>query len=316
MNRVYRKTWGLFHNPAVRHEIESLDPERDVQRIVHLLSAYEFSWDLNRSLEVALFYTYGSAPVSRLLDRTGEFERYGQKRYDDTALLIGYFLESGWDGEVGRRAIERMNRTHGHFRIANDEFLFVLWSFIEFPFRWTDRHGRRRMSPHEKRAWFNFWREIGWRMGLTGIPETKAEFDAFIRRYEATTFVYAEASARVSDATVRIMENWLPPFLRFGVKRVVSCLMPDHFLDAVGYARPPAWQRRAVEGVLRLVGGVHRFFAFGNYPGETVRRKQRTYADGYVIEDLQPATLRQRLARRERRRAGATASSSGSSPRT
>lgn len=156
MSRVYAKKWGVLHNSAVRREIKSLDAERDVQRIVHLLGAYEFSWDLNRALELALFYTYGSKPVSKLLDRTGEFERHGQKRYDDTALLIGYFIEFGWDGDFGRRAIERMNRSHGHYRIRNEEFLFVLWSFIEFPIRWTDCHGRRRMSPHEKRAWFNF----------------------------------------------------------------------------------------------------------------------------------------------------------------
>ena len=304
MSRAYAKKWGLLHNPAVRREIESLDAERDVQRIVHLLGAYEFSWDLNRALEVALFYTYGSQPVSKLLDRTGEFEKHGQKRYDDTALLIGYFIEFGWDGEIGRRALERMNRTHGHYRIRNEEFLFVLWSFIEFPIRWTDRHGRRRMTAHEKRAWFNFWHEIGRRMGLRDIPSTKADFDAFIQRYEERHFVYAESSARVTDATVRIVQNWLPPFLRPAVKPVVCSLMPDNFLDAVGYPRPPAWHRRAVEGVLRGVGRFHRYFALGNYPGETARRRQRTYPSGYTIEALEPVNLAQR-AQRRRNRAGA-----------
>lgn len=100
MATTYEKRLGLFHNPAVSREIAGLDAQRDVQRIVHLLSVYEFSWDFARALELALFYTYGSASVSRLLDRTGEFERYGQKRYDDTAILIGHFIESGWEGRV------------------------------------------------------------------------------------------------------------------------------------------------------------------------------------------------------------------------
>lgn len=298
MRSVYKRKWGVFHNPDVRREIAALDAQHDAQRIVHLMGNYEFSWDIDRALEVALFYTYGSEPVSKLLDRTHEFEKHGQKRYDDTALLIGYFIESGWDGDVGRRAIERMNQTHAHYRIHNDEFLFVLWSFIEFPIRWTDRHGRRSMTPHEKQAWFNFWFEIGRRMSLADIPETKAEFDAFIKRYEDKNFVYADSSARVSDATVRIMENWLPAFMRPAVKPIVACLMPVQFLDAVGYKRPPEWRRRAVEAALRGVGFFNRFFAFGNYPSETVKRRQRTYPSGYLIEDMQPVNLTERVSRR------------------
>lgn len=79
----------------------------DCQRIAHQLSAYEFPWDFQRALELALCYTYGSASVSRLLDGTGEFRTNGQKRYDDTRLLITHLIDAGWDGEVGRRAAPR-----------------------------------------------------------------------------------------------------------------------------------------------------------------------------------------------------------------
>ncbi|MBM7060259.1 DUF2236 domain-containing protein [Pseudomonas sp. UL073] len=291
MTTTYHKRLGLLHNPAVAREIASLDAERDVQRIVHLLAIYEFSWDFKRALEVALFYTYGSASVSRLLDRTGEFEKYGQKRYDDTALLIGHFIESGWDGEVGRQALARMNQTHAHYAIANDDFLFVLWTFIEFPIRWTDRYGRRRMTAHEQRAWFNFWAEIGRRMGLKDIPSSKAEFDAFTRRYEAQHFVYALPNHRVATATVRIMANWLPAFLHPAVRPVVCALMPRHFLDAVGFPDAPGWRRALVSAALKLVGAVNRLLPFGHYPHLVRSRSSRTYQDGYRIEDLRPVHL-------------------------
>ena len=39
--------WGLFQNPKVRQEIAQLDAEKDCQRIVFLLKAYEFPSDLN-----------------------------------------------------------------------------------------------------------------------------------------------------------------------------------------------------------------------------------------------------------------------------
>lgn len=73
----YGKHWGFMPNPQVAREIASLDAQKDCQRIVYLLTAYEFPWDITRSLEVALFYTYGSDTVSALLDRTGEFKDHG-----------------------------------------------------------------------------------------------------------------------------------------------------------------------------------------------------------------------------------------------
>lgn len=144
-------------------------------------------------------------------------------------------------------------------------------------------------------------------MGIQDIPRTKVQFDEFIRRYESRHFVYSEASARVTEATVRIVQGWLPAFLRPAVRPVVCSLMPDHFLDAVGYPRPPAWRRRAVEEVLRGVGLFHRFFALCNYPGETTRRRQRTYPSGYTIEALEPVNLTERAHRRRARDRRATA---------
>ncbi len=76
-------------NPAARaKDLAELSVEKDHQRIVHLLAGYEFPWDLVRSLEIALLRSYASLSVSRLLDATGEFRECGQKRYDDTALLV------------------------------------------------------------------------------------------------------------------------------------------------------------------------------------------------------------------------------------
>lgn len=288
---TYKRKLGLFVNPAVRKEIEALDAHQDVQRIAHLLSAYEFRWEFARALEVALFYTYGSDSVSRLLDRTAEFENHGQKRYDDTAILIGLFIESGWDGEFGRRAIERMNKTHSHYTIPNDDFLFVLWTFVEFPIWWTDNFGRRRMTEHEKSAWLNFWVEVGARMGIQSVPRTKEAYDAFVRDYEATHFVYTDANRRVTDATVSIMAHWFPGFMRPATKVAVRSLMPDHFLQAVGYESPPSWLRATATTILKMAGLAQSFFALGDYPRLVKNRKERTYTNGYTIEEIQPVHL-------------------------
>ncbi|MDG1117284.1 MAG: hypothetical protein P8N72_09170 [Flavimaricola sp.] len=44
-------------------EIAALDAEADCGRIVYLLGAHEFAWDIERALEFALFRTYVSHPV-------------------------------------------------------------------------------------------------------------------------------------------------------------------------------------------------------------------------------------------------------------
>jgi hypothetical protein len=91
-------------------EILELDPLRDAQRIVYLDLAYEFPFDTTRSLELALFRTFGSPAVSKLLDASGEFAQRAQRRYDDTDLILSTIAESGYDSELGKRAIRRMNR--------------------------------------------------------------------------------------------------------------------------------------------------------------------------------------------------------------
>jgi len=50
--------------------IEALDPERDYQEIYRTSAEYEFPWDVQRSLELALFRTYAVPSIGGLLDRT------------------------------------------------------------------------------------------------------------------------------------------------------------------------------------------------------------------------------------------------------
>jgi len=273
----YARRYGIFRNPAVAREIASLDAERDCQRIVHLLSVYEFNFDLKRAGELALFYSYASDSVSRLLDRTGEFERRGQLRYDDTQILIGAFIESGWDGDFGRRAIERMNAIHGRFRISNEDFVFVLWTLIHVPIRWVNLHAHRPFTAHEERAWFNFWRGVGERMGMTGLPPNKAELDAWIEEYERKHVVYNEASARVAAATVRILESWLPERLRFTVQPAAAALLEERARIAFGYKEPHPVLTRSITAAIRLHAFVSRYVPITSYPSLVADLVTRSY---------------------------------------
>src|SRR5215469_963290 len=130
-------------NHKTLDKILALDPVKDHQQIVFLTSAYEFPWDMTRALEFALFRTYAVPETSALLAQTGEFVARAQKRYDDTDLLISELYNYGYDSDHGRAALRRMNQQHGRYPIANENFLYVLTTFVFEPARWMDKYGWR-----------------------------------------------------------------------------------------------------------------------------------------------------------------------------
>ncbi|MVM34126.1 DUF2236 domain-containing protein [Spirosoma sp. HMF4905] len=280
MNAIYSKRFGLFRNPAVRRELQSLDPIRDNQRIVHLLTAYEFPFDITRSLELALFHTYASPRVSGLLARTGEFERHGQKRYDDTSRLISEFMESGYDSEKGQRAIAHMNKIHGHYRIDNADFLFVLATFVFYPIDWLNRYGWRKLTPSEEQALFYFFREVGRRMNLRDLPNDLADLRAFTDAYEDRYFRYTESNRKIADATVRIVEGWFPRFLHPLVQPTFAALINDKLRMAFGYQRPPSWFTGLTTSALWLRKWPLRWITFKPYPSLIAKTTFRYYPDG------------------------------------
>lgn len=289
--KTYKKHFGLFRNKAVREEIKGLDPVTDHCRIVYLTAGYEFPWDSVRSLEVALMRTFCSPSVSTLLHRTGEFRRHGQKRYDDTALLVAEFMQHGYDSEAGKRAINHMNRIHGVYTIANEDFLFVLSTFIFLPIEWMERYGWRKLMENEKQALFYFFREVGLRMKLHDIPDSLDAFGQFVRDYENRHFVYAETNKQVGNATVNIVKGWMPFFAKPFVLPVMKCLLDEKMLNALGYSKPPRWLKALVLFSMKLRALALRKITFKKYPSFVTTETNRTYPKGYVIEELGPASL-------------------------
>jgi hypothetical protein len=276
------------------HRIQQLDPERDHLEIVRLSSCYEFPFDMTRALEFALFRTYAVPSISALLDRTGEFHRAAQKRYDDTAIIVSLLMEEGYDSERGRAALRNMNRQHGRFPISNDDYLYVLSTFVFEPPRWLERFGWRPMCEAEKLALFHLWREIARRMNIRDVPADYAAFERFNREYEHTHFRYADSNRRVGEATVNLFLSWfLPrPLYPLGAPFIYA-LLDEPLLAAFGFPRPPGWLRRLVAGALKLRARLVRLMGDRRTPLWHARKKYRSYPNGYRIEELglQPAEL-------------------------
>ena len=269
-------------------EILALDPEHDAQRIVYLDTVYEFPFDTTRSLELALFRTFASPSIAALLDSTGEFGRAAQKRYDDTDLILSTIVEAGYDSDDGKRAIRQMNRIHGRFEIANEDFLYVLSSFVFEPIRWNARFGWRPLVEAEKLATFQFWLEVGRRMAIKEIPATYEELQRFNQEYERANFRPTEEARRVGLATRDMFLAWFPGLpKRFGAQAIYA-LMDDALLDAFGFPHPPRAVRIGVESALRARGKVVALLPPRRRPRLRTGRRTRTYGRDWELESLGP----------------------------
>jgi hypothetical protein len=287
----YSKLMGFIRNKKVTAEILSLDPVKDHCRIVHLMTGYEFPWDIIRALEVALMKTFCSPKVSGLLHRTGEFRRHGQKRYDDTALLVAEFMQNDYDNERGLEAIKHINKIHAFYHIENEEYLFVLSTFILLPIHWVNAYGWRKTTENERQALFYFFKAVGGKMNIKNIPGSLDDLEKFVEGYEKNNFIAVETNHAVGNATVNIVKGWMPFFARPFVLPVMKCLLEENMLKALGYSTPPSLLKILVRGAMKVRAFFLQKITFKKYPSFVTTEKNRTYPKGYDIIKLGPENL-------------------------
>ena len=282
MTRLSRRRYDVLR------EIRALDPERDTDRIVWLTSRHEFPWDYTQGTGIAFLRDYGIPSIARLLDRTGEFEGDGVKRYDDTLLFGEEATVEGIDSERSHAALRRLNRIHGHYDIPNDEFQYVLATTIVGPVRWIDEFGWRRLDPVELQALARFTTRFGELMGIKGLPDTYDGYLELLTSYERDRFAYDPANRRVTEAALRIARETAPAALRPLVRRVTIALMDEPLRTALGMPRQPAWCVAGVRGGLRLRARLLRLAP----PRRTAyHHRPSTYPQGYRLGDLGPASM-------------------------
>ncbi|MGB5133547.1 MAG: oxygenase MpaB family protein, partial [Prochlorococcaceae cyanobacterium] len=189
------------------------------------LAGAQFPWDITRSLELALLKTFCLPSISGLLSRTGEFGQRPRKRYDDTGLMVAELLRHGPDSPAGTAVISRMNRIHGAYAISNDDFVYVLSTFVAEPIRWLERYGWRPLQPAEQQALFRFWRHVGERMGITAIPTTLQALLVLNARVEEQQFRPAASNRTVTEATLAmLLADWPAP-LRPALRRLLQAVV-------------------------------------------------------------------------------------------
>lgn len=272
----------------VYHQIMQLDPKDDCQEIVYLEGAYEYPWLVKKSLEFALFRTYAVPKSSRLLDRTGQFRQHGQRRYDDTSLLIAEITEHGYDSTRGLKAIKIMNRLHGQYDISNEEMLYVLSTFAYEPIRWNTKFGWRKPTHHENLASYYFWVEVGKRMNIKNIPDTYEAFEQFNIDYEREHYAFDLANQRIANATIEIMQSWYPSFLSPIIREVIYAMIDEPLRQAFGFPKGKQLLKWGATFGLTLVAKILRYMPPRTEPFSYTKSPNRSYPNGYDLEKLGP----------------------------
>jgi hypothetical protein len=273
----------------VRDRLAGLDPAVDYEEIYRTTATVEFPWDVTRALELALYRTFAIPSIAALLDQTGEFRLRTQKRYDDTALLLAHALESGLESAEGKQAVSRINRIHARFDISNDDYLYVLGTFVFVPLRWLDRWGWRPLLAVEREAMFRYYARLGSLMGIRSIPASIAEFEDWFDGYENRLVAYGEPQERTAAATRELFVSWFPSPLAPALRVGVNALLDGPIRSAFGFPAPPRWVPALADAGLRGRARVERLLPPRSTPASTQESSLiRSYPNGHRIADLGP----------------------------
>ncbi|WP_051051119.1 oxygenase MpaB family protein [Nocardiopsis salina] len=267
-----------------RDEIHRLDPEKDCVRIMQILQSHEFPWDMGRALGIALYRTYAVPSIGELLGRTDEFTGNTQKRYDDTALILGNMVRHGFEPGKGRDALRRMNQMHRSYDISNDDYRYVLSTFVVMPVRWLNDYGYgwRRLSEHEISGITNYYRTLGKYMGIKDIPETYEAFEELLNNYEDEHFAYTEGGRRVSDSTLDLMVTFYPKRFSGAARKFSMAILDDSLIETFRYEKPSKGWRKGADIALKLRAKVVRRMKPREEPlWADDNPNIRSYPDGY-----------------------------------
>lgn len=280
-------------NSKILNKIALLHPKNDAWEIVRLTVFYEFPWDFNRALELALYKTFAVPSIAKILHNTKQFETDSQKRYDDTDLFLSEIIENGLGEGRGKQALERLNFIHSNYKISNEDYLYVLSTFIYDTGNWINKFGYRKLTSNEELAGFYVWKEIGEQMNIKDIPDNIAAFRKYHDDYEKEHFKFNEANVKVARATEDLMLSWyMPKFMFAAARPFLHAVMEPHLLKAFNYKEPGNAMRELATKTLRA-----RSVAASLVPRTTpyIRtrdHKHKAYPNGYTLNDLGPEKLK------------------------
>ncbi len=237
---------------AIRRRIAALDPVEDHEEVARLTFEvlYGDPIAVHAGLLIGFSRQVAVPSIARVIYRGGGGAtlRDIARRIDDTLTLFGAFFRWGPSSPRGRAAIARMEQTHKHFTITDEQKLYTLATLIFEAERIGQHLGFTPFTANQREASWRFWRGVAEQMPLGGLPPTAEELWRWMLEYEREHWRYTDDGHRVvaqffEDWTTR----WFPRPAR-GLGRQALLALMDEDLRAVLHLEDPS---RRVEWPLR-----------------------------------------------------------------
>jgi len=281
-------------------KIETLDAVVHAEKIGEILLAHVFPLDIFIATEIGQLRTFTVPSISKLLHQTGQYEHDGIKRLDDTKAILREIFDNGLESDHGQEMVEHLNKIHGFYDIANDDYLYVLSAFFIDAALWLERYGWREFTPHEKNALYNIYHKMGEAMHIQEIPESYDAFLAWRLDYEQKNQCFAESNYQVTMGLVDAAKAFVPSWLGWIVVPLISSLIDDEFRALVGLPKP----NLLVYGLVQITMRIRKFggrylsqWEEASFTESPLVIGFATYKNGYEPFKLGPTKLVRQMAK-------------------
>lgn len=224
----------------------------EVNELYRRLALAEFATESRIGFHLAYLRTFASPRVAGLLSHTGQMQKEPRRRGTDTGLFMYELIHHGLASEVGDEVVRRLNAMHHRFSIRNDDYVWILGTFVVLGVRTIRRFGWRELSTAEVQASMDWYRELGARMGLSDVPATFEEFDRWFSDYEQTQLRSSPAGQRLIAATLDTVFDPVPRPLRPLAVRAAAVLLEEPARSALGFTAPGPLVQAGVRMLFRL----------------------------------------------------------------
>lgn len=256
-----------------------------VEAVHRDLVMYRFPYEVGLGLQMAYLRTYASPRVAGLLVATGHVQHAPLRRATDTALFMYELFHHGLDSDVGRQVVHRLNQMHHRWSIRNEDYLWILGTFAVLPAQMIDRYAWRKLTDVERQASTDWYRELGTRMGITGIPANYEDFEDAFRDYEVRHLRRNEAGQQLLKASWDTAVKLLPKAVRPFARPAAAILTDEPARSALGFSNPDPVTAAAIKGAL-LGRGITKGRMRSESPQFQPGGIHDAYPQGYRIEDL------------------------------
>jgi hypothetical protein len=270
-------------------EADNRDSMSDTAHLAYRHMAFDvFGWEIKTGLNLAFYRTFAIPRIADLLVHTGEIQRRPLKRSMDTGLLMYELIDGGPESERGRTVLRMLNKMHRRWPITDEDYQYVLTTFIVVPTRFIDQYAWRKTKPEERETTTSFYAQVGRRMGIRQPPGSYSEAADFFDTYESTHLRQSPSGVTLMAQTTEVLKDLFPRRLRSAATLLNRLLLDDRLCETFELRPPHRVLRTAFTATLRLrskavAHGLKKRKKPIFRPG---RSGSSVYPDGYELSDL------------------------------